>query len=57
MGDSVNRQRIHHQLSPNELNWQDDVLDGPEWLEMIKTLGTIIIEKFYEFVFFVLMIE
>ena len=47
MGDSVNRQRIHHQLSPNELNWQDDVLDGPEWLEMIKTLGTIIIEKFY----------
>ena len=40
MGDSVNRQRIHHQLSPNELNWQDDVLDGPEWLEMIKALGT-----------------
>lgn len=37
-GDAVNRQRIHHQLSPNELNWQDDTLDGPGWEKLIHQL-------------------
>ena len=39
-GDAVARQRLHHQLSPNELRWQDGVdgIDGPAWAEMMHNL-------------------
>jgi hypothetical protein len=38
MGNSVNRQRLHHQLSPNQINWEEPTFDGEAWRDLIFKL-------------------